>query len=101
MFQNTANIMDFVFDPFDNYRLVVGECSHVTSHVILVVSHVILVLCHMILEVGHVILLVCHNILYVATTNSSLKMWLSWYTQPAMMQGSECGGCQTEEVGRL
>ena len=70
MFQNTANIMDFVFDPFDNYRLVVGECSHVTSHVILVVSHVILVLCHMILEVGHVILLVCHvmptNILYVA-----------------------------------
>ena len=25
MFQNTANIMDFVFDPFDNHRLVVGE----------------------------------------------------------------------------
>ena len=25
MFQNTANIMDFVFDPFDNHRLVVGQ----------------------------------------------------------------------------
>ena len=27
MFQNSANIMDFVFDPFDNHRLVVGENS--------------------------------------------------------------------------
>lgn len=25
MFQNTANVMDFVFDPFNNRRLVVGE----------------------------------------------------------------------------
>lgn len=24
MFQNSVNIMDFVFDPFDNHRLVVG-----------------------------------------------------------------------------
>jgi coronin-7 len=24
MFQNSANIMDFVFDPFDNHRLVVA-----------------------------------------------------------------------------
>ena len=24
MFQNSVNIMDFVFDPFDNLRLVVG-----------------------------------------------------------------------------
>ena len=25
MFQNSAGIMDFVFDPFNNHRLVVGE----------------------------------------------------------------------------
>ena len=25
MFQNSANIMDFVFDPFNNHRLVVGK----------------------------------------------------------------------------
>ena len=28
MFQNSANVMDFVFDPFDNHRLVVGESSN-------------------------------------------------------------------------
>ena len=25
MFQNSANVMDFVFDPFNNHRLVVGN----------------------------------------------------------------------------